>query len=391
MQPPVKKKNNLIIYVNFAPYENAGKILDFLFERFDVIVSFRFNFHRLSGSSDNSRLIIYRKGKSFVNHPLYYIPTPPSIAFIILPIRSFIIFLQIIYYLIQINYIYGTPNTYFTVNAFTAWCGNVAKKLGLVKRTVFWVWDYYPPNHKDTIVRFMRWLYWHYDKSATLKSDAVIFLNSKLETLRKKINLLPKFKKYDVVEIGTNPIPTSKTYKGKTLRLVYLGVLKQSQGLDVFFDSAIGLKNKFLNITLDIIGSGPDEDYFKSRALSCPINVRFHGYISDDIIVDEIISKCHIGLAIYENDKSNVYHFSDPSKIKRYISQGLPVITTNVFEFSKEIVLTKSGILVTGTQDNLINAIVTITNNYVVFSQNALRLANKYYYRKIYPRLFNTS
>jgi len=384
----MNKKNKVIIYVNFAPYENTGKILDFLFEKFDTVVSFRFNFHKLSGSSDNSRLTIYHKGKTIENRPLYYIPTPSSIAFIILPIRSFIIFLQILFHLIYVNKRYGTPTTYFTVNAFTAWCGNVAKKLGLVKRTVFWVWDYYPPQHKDSMVRFMRWLYWQFDKPATLKSDTVIFLNRKLELLRKKFDLLPKEKKYRFVPIGTNPIATSKKKIIGTVKLVYLGVLKKSQGLNVFFDAASSLKRKFTNISLDIIGSGPDEDYFKERAKSCPIKINFHGFLSDENKVDAIISKCDIGLAAYVHEKSNVSYYGDPSKIKRYLSRGLPVITTNVFEFSKEISLTKAGIIIEDLPKNFIHALETITKNYAKFSQNALNLAKKYNYRKIYPTLF---
>ena len=134
-----KRKPLTIVYVNFSPYENAGRILDFLLSEYATVISFTFNFHRLSGTHDKSVLKEYVNGKLLNTRFLYYLPTPKNIAFLILPIRSVIIFLQIILYLFVINKKYGTPDLYFTVNAFTAWCGIIGKKLGLVKKIIFWV------------------------------------------------------------------------------------------------------------------------------------------------------------------------------------------------------------------------------------------------------------
>ena len=249
--------------------------------------------------------------------------------------------------------------------------------------------SFYPPKDKSKMVTFMRWLYWQYDKPATIESDKVIFLNKKLELLRQKINLLPKGITYPVVGIGTNPIKNLKKRDINTIRLIYLGVLKQSQGLDLFFDAVGTLKKTFSDITLDIIGSGPDEEYFKIRAQNCAIKVVFHGFVSDENTVDNIISKCNIGLAIYQHVAGNVSYYSDPSKIKRYLSQGLPVITTSVFEFSKEIESTESGVVIDYSPKNLAHAIKKIANDYTEFSINALNLAKKYYYKNTYPALFS--
>lgn len=377
-----------IIYVNFAPYENAGKILDYILSTYRTVLLFSFNFHHLGINQKPSTLSIYRNGKIAGHYPLFQTPTAPQLAFILLPIRSLVIFLQMIFHTVRLRKKYGPYGIYFTVNAFTAWSGNVLRSLGIVKKTIFWVWDYYPPVHKSKITMFMRWLYWLFDKPASLQADKTVFLNKRLEDLRKTIGALPKTANYPVIPIGTNPLKRSHR-KYSALSLVFLGVLKKSQGLDLLFDADKELHRLFPDLTVHIIGGGPDGAHFAKRAKRAHFRTVFHGYIQDDTKVDTIMSKCHIGLAPYIPEESNVSYYSDPSKIKKYIGLGLPVITTNVFDFSKEISRNHAGIIIQYfDKKSFMPAIQHITAHYKDYCNGASRLAKKYYYKKIYPDLF---
>jgi glycosyltransferase involved in cell wall biosynthesis len=381
-------KTKSIIYVNFAPYENAGKILDYIKDQFDLVIIFSFNFHKLTNNNEPSILEVLKNGKLVYKHSLYYLPTPRSLAFILLPIRSVIIFLQLIYHSYKLKQKYGPIDTYFTVNAFTAWCGIYLKKLGFIKHTIFWVWDYYPPVHSNIIVKIMRKLYWHYDKSATLNSDHVVFLNQRLETLRQKMGLIDKKIKYPIAQIGTDPIKNTKLKKLDRVDLVFLGVVKRSQGLDLFFDSADKLSALYPNISLGIIGSGPDEKYFRQRANNCKIKVKFYGYLANDNVIDSIISKSLIGLAMYIHEESNVSYYSDPSKIKRYLSQSVPVITTDVFNFSNDIKENSAGIVIRYNSNDFILAINKLIKSYSKYQSNSLKLAKRFNFRQQYQKLF---
>jgi glycosyltransferase involved in cell wall biosynthesis len=320
--------------------------------------------------------------------PLYQSPTSESLAFALLPVRSIIIFLQLIYHTYRINRVSSVPPLYFTVNAFSAWTGNVLRRLNLVRDTVYWVWDYYPPRHKSFMVRFMRWMYWLFDKPAGISSGRTVFINRRLITLRQKNGILPKNGVYPVVGMGTDPQPVR--HPGiSPLRLVFFGVLKKSQGLDIIFDYSDALVRRFRNIELHIIGGGPDESYYKKRASGSPISVRFHGYIPDDTDADKIMSGCHIGIAPYVPDPANVSYYTDPSKIKRYLSLGLPVITTDVFDFSRQIGNEKAGILFDYKKpDTFVNAVGKISADYSNYCRNAFNLAKKYRYDLIYGFLF---
>ncbi len=383
------QKKDSLIYVNFAPYENAGGILDFFKNKFKHVALFSFNFHNLGKKGKYNKLKIYHQGKKVDTKKLFDFQIPEKLIFLFLPIRSIFIFFQIIFYTFYLRHRYGKFHYYFTVNAFTAWIGNILKKTGFVNKTLFWVWDYYPPFHENKIIVFMRGLYWQFDKWAT-KSNTLIFLSSRVATLRKEIGILTKTDKYKIVPVGTTNLAKVKTKNLNTkskIKIVFFGVIKKSQGLDLIFDSSNKIISSFPNVEIDIIGAGPDLEYFKNKGKNSKLKVNYHGYMLDPE-VDKILKKSDIGIAPYIPSIENEAFYGDPSKIKRYLSFGLPVITTNVFEFSREIKKSHAGILIDYKTSKLIDAIAKVVGNYTFYQNGAKKLGKKYYYKNLYPNMF---
>jgi len=137
-------------------------------------------------------LTIYKNGNIIHKNRLFQSPNSPSLAFILLPIRSIIILCQIFYHTYRFRNNYGTFDIYFTVNAFIAWTGIILKRLNLVKKSIFWIWDYYPPIHKNKIIMLIRWTYWLFDGPASIYADRTVFLNNAMYLSRKKMGILPK-------------------------------------------------------------------------------------------------------------------------------------------------------------------------------------------------------
>ena len=386
----VMKKYKTIVYVNFAPYENAGKILDYLTSRFDTVLAFSFKFHSVTRHRYSDLLTVYTNGRKIKEYPLIHAPVLSTLTFFLLPLRSLLICIQIIYYLLRLRSIYAPYHIYFTVNAFTAYIGNVLRSYGVVQKAIFWVWDYYPPNHKNHIVRMMRWIYWQFDKHAGLMADKTVFLNDRLVTLRKDIHILPQDKSYPIVPIGTDPVNYILPKFRLPLKLVFFGVVKKSHGLDLVFDNDKELCRLFGETELHVIGGGPDFTHYRKRAIHSPLKTHFYGYVKKENTIRNIISKCHIGLAPYVPEESNVSYYSDPSKIKAYLSLGVPVITTNVFTFSKKISKSKSGVVINFYHPiEYISAVQTIVNNFSRYQKNAFSLSKQYLYTRIYPELFS--
>lgn len=379
------QKSKSIIYVNFAPYDNAGKILDFLKDQFVLIIHFSFDFHKLNNESQSNILRVYSKGILVEEKKLFKLPTPESLLFLTLPFIALLINIQTIFYIVMFRKKYKIFDFYLSVNAFTAWIGNILRSFKVVEKTIFWVWDYYPPKYPDFRIRLARWTYWKFDKLSTKSSSYVIFLNKRLEELRRSIHVLPDKKKYRIVCIGTNPCKPMTTEDNI---LGHLGVLKKSQGLDLLFNNIETLTLKIPDLKIQVIGSGPDELYFRKRAKKYT-NVSFLGFIKDDNKVDQIIRSWSLGIATYIPSESNESYWTDPSKIKAYISQSVPVITTNITSFSEEIKKSKAGIVIDYFDPQaFIYGVIDIITNKKKYKKNAYNLAQKYYFRIIYKYLF---
>lgn len=376
------KKKQSIVYVNFAPYDNAGRILDYLVKNFSVVLHFSYDHLRLK-KGRRSKLTLYKNGKIVFTKNLIWLRTHPALLFLSLPFVAATIMLQTIWYTFVYQKKIGKFDCFLSVSAFTAWAGNILRSIGLINKTIYWVWDYFPPNHPDIRLRMARWAYWKFDKSSRLFSNKVIFLNKHLGSARKEN------KKQLIIPIGTNP---KKNYiaTNKEIILGHLGMLKRTQGLDVLFDNLTSLRKIFPKIKVEIIGSGPEENYFRSRAKQFANTVKFYGYVEKDDDMDKIISKWSIGIATYVPLKWSEHYWTDPSKIKAYLNQGLPVITTNVPEFAQEIENCKAGIVINYYKNQeFIEAIKTIVEERKDFNKNALRLAKKYNYRSLYPKIFS--
>jgi len=263
------------------------------------------------------------------------------------------------------------------------------RKLGYINKTVFWVWDYYPPGYPDWRIRLARWGYWRVDKHATRHSDKTVFLNERLAKLRQDIGVLPREHSYDIVPIGTNPHHSPPNF-GKQIIIGHLGVLKRSQGLDLLFDTLPLLLKKFPRLKIEVVGSGPDEVYFKKRAkpFRC---VTFYGFLKQENTVDKIVRRWKMGIATYVPDVSSPAYWTDPSKIKAYISQGIPVITTAITPFYAEVKKHKAGIVVDYFDESqFVDAVYKILKKPKLFQTKARRLAKTYAFDKLYPHLFSS-
>lgn len=379
------KDHRSIIYINFAPYENAGRILDYLIEHFDRLVLFSFNFHKLNNKHRSNKIYLYQNGKKIETITLYKLPTPEALLFITLPLIVILIALQTFWHVTRLARRSGRFDLFLSVNAFTSWLGNIFRSLGLVKKTVFWVWDYYPPGYPDWRIGLARWGYWRFDKSATKHSDTIIFLNERLLNLRRQIGVLPKGKRFPIVPIGTNP---GKIKYSRERIIGHLGVLKRNQGLDLLFDTLAELQQKIPRLKVEIVGSGPDEAHFRSRARKFA-NVTFYGFVKDEDAVDAIIRRWSAGIATYIPEDSSPHSWTDPSKMKAYISQGVPVITTAVSPFSAEIKDARAGRVIDYFQsEQFVHAVARMIEKPRFYKQNAYKLAKKYSYKDLYAKLF---
>ena len=376
-----------IVYTNYSPYENSGKILDYLNETFTYVFHFSIGFYNLHNKKNYNRLLIFKNGQLIDEKHLFQLPIPESLTFLLLPIRSLINLGELVIYSFWLKRKYGKIDYIFTVNAFIAWIGINLKYFGVVRKTIFWVWDYYPPIHPSKVVMLMRFIYWQFDRISSF-SDQVAFVNHRLLNLRKDLGIYKLNAKHPIIPIATDYLPYRPRGRPKKVVYAFIGVLKMSQGPGIVFDHSKALSETFGSFGYEIIGSGPDEVKLKAQAKKSKVKATFHGYLEGESF-NEVLLRSTIGIATYLPDPTNVNYFGDPGKIKRYICLGLPVICTDVLEFSQKVGKAKAGIVIKHDDPGaLIEATQKIMADYSFYSENAYRLSQTQYYRKIYPKMF---
>ena len=89
------------------------------------------------------------------------------------------------------------------------------------------------------------------------------------------------------------------------------------------------------SVTLLIIGGGEEERPLRRLAskLRLEKHVEFTGWMWDQEEIRKRLSRCAFAVATYDPrgaKEDNFTYYADPTKIKTYLSCGLPVIMTNV-------------------------------------------------------------
>lgn len=376
-----------IIYVNFAQYENVGRILDFLKEHFFIVVQFSFDHLRLKKGVPSTFLRVYENGHLVKDVKLIRLSAPTVLRFPSIPLLAFFIVVQTLWYAFMLKRKYKRFNFFITLDPFSSWMGSLLRNLGLIRRNIFWVGDYFPLDYPEWRIRILRWIYWRFDKPSMQNADRLLFTNRKLLNFYKKIGILPGQKKYAVVPIGTKPQPSLQ--KKPNCIIGFLGMIKESQGIELIFEILPKIFKEIKGARIEIIGSGPEEYIFRQKAKKFGKRVTFYGFVESQDSIEQIVRKWTIGLAPYKPVKSNESYWGDPSKIKVYLSVGVPIITTDVSYMSDEIKNHNAGIIIDYyNQDDFLSAIKKIIKRKSYFQKRTFALAQKYSYSKLYKKIF---
>jgi len=263
--------------------------------------------------------------------------------------------------------------------------GIILKYLGFFNKIIYSSGDYFVDVKSFQII----------DKFLSKHVDAIWSASDRMckERLKNIVTINPNGIQLTMplgVEMKKNIIKENKL---DTKNILFIGNIQEHQGLDLFIDSMPELIKKFPDMKLDVIGTGMHQNNIKEKVSKLDLTnyVTFHGFIECQDKTDEIFSKCVCGIALYIPELSGFTKLSDPGKIKDYLSAGLPVITTKVFNFSQEISKEKAGIVIDYNKDQLIKAVKTIVKDrktLVSYSENAVKLAEKYEWDKILDQVY---
>lgn len=228
----------------------------------------------------------------------------------------------------------GTYDVYIGVDPLNCLAGLVLRSLGLVKNVVFYSIDFTPKRFPQ---RLVNGLYHAIESFCVRFADIRWDISPRIAQGREKFLGL-KQKDYPVVVV---PVGLwEKDIAGPTTnfnahRIVFVGHLLKKQGVNKVLEAISIVKKKVKDISFFIIGGGEEEKRLRLLVdkLHLENNVEFTGWMWDQEEIRKRLSDCAFAVATYDprgTQEDNFTYYADPTKIKTYLSCGLPVIMTDI-------------------------------------------------------------
>lgn len=375
-----KKANILIISHGYRKSNKAGgppqDIRDFLLDKVNKIdyIVHPFTFANFK----QSFMLQYKNGRLIKSYLSYKIRGPEWLQYI----QHF--FITVFFTLRNLR----RYDICFALDGLSVMSVLIYKKLGLIKKLVYYSIDYTTMRFRNPILNR---LYYLADEISCKYSDINWIVAKNAIKARRKNGLdTKKCSPFLEVPIGFHRkeikiLPAEKVDK---FHLVFTGSIAEKQGLQLIIKSLSNIISVFPNIHLTIIGTGDYEKTLKNLVKTyCLKNkVLFKGFVENHREVEEILTRAGIGLAPYKPEPTSITYYADPGKIKLYLGCGLPIVTTSVPAISKIIKSSGAGEVIPYTKKGVLRAIRKILHSkkvYESYKKAAILLSENYDVEKI--------
>lgn len=275
-------------------------------------------------------------------------------------------------------------NLYIGSNNLNAFAGLLLKKIGLVKKCVFYTVDFVPKRFKNP---FINRLYLWIDMFCVKFCDETWILSPRMkEGRRQYFNLDKKFDRKQIYVpegVWLNRIKRESFKRISKHTIVFLGVLLERMGIQLILQAMPFAIQVIPNLRFIIIGKGKYRSQLEQLAKKLHIenHIEFKGYVEDYKEVEKIIAKCAIGMSTYANDPTGLNYYADPAKTKIYLGCGLPVIMTNTFHNALEIEKRGAGIVAAENPKDIARKIIFLLNDenrLKKYKENAIKFAEEF-------------
>lgn len=286
------------------------------------------------------------------------------------------------------------------VAGFSTFAGIVLRKLGVVRKVIFYSIDYFPPQRNAGFFqRCMEKSFFALDRFCARYSDLVWHINPDIATAREKFTGFdPGNNKAIFVPLGYGEdLLCYKDFSDvQRYTIGFVGTLNYNQGLQMAIPAFAKIQKLFPQARFEIIGDGFFAPEVKKMVgESCAReHITLHGFIGDRKKVSAILSRCALGIAPWDMDEDNNVKYADPGKPKHYAFCGLPVIMTRCNAIANELHEKKAGIAIAYDENEFIEAVSKLFRDDALFREykkNAVSFAHDYISDNIFLRAWNES
>lgn len=289
----------------------------------------------------------------------------------------------------------GKIDLYIGVNPLNALAGIILKKFGMVEKIVFYTIDFSPVRFSNSVLNN---LYHRIDIFCCKEADETWNVSPMINIGRMERSIIPikVFESHFVVPIGVwpNRVKKAEFNQIKRYQILFVGNLLKKQGLQLVIKALSKIKKVIPEVHLMILGGGEYEVNLKQlvSVLKVKDMVTFKGWIMNRTQLDELMFDSAIAVATYDPDISSFSRYADPTKLKDYLSAGIPIIMTNVPHNSLELQDQKCAVIVRYDVDDFVDKVVNILRNKQVLKQyrkNSLEYIAEYNWESVFSKNLN--
>jgi len=252
---------------------------------------------------------------------------------------------------------------YVGSNNLNAFVGICLKRFGKIKQVVYYVIDYNPVRYSNSIAnKLYHWL----DQYCVLHADETWNLSPRMEEGRKKYFQFCGGNQMTVpVGLWLKDIKKRGTRLYEPHTLAFLGHVQKKQGIQHVLEAIPMIIKKIPDFRFIVIGGGDyiEELKIKTKEFHIKKHVTFFGYVSDHRKIEDTLSTCAAGIALYDiKDGENISfsYFGNPTKIKSYLCAGLPVFLTDVPFNAREIEQNGCGKIISNDPHALALTVISV-------------------------------
>ncbi len=281
------------------------------------------------------------------------------------------------------------------LESINAIAGIFLRKIGKVKKVVYYVSDYSPNRYPN---KWFNWVYLALDRYCATNADYIWDVSKAMQPARIKAGLNPK-KSAPVIHVpnGLQPDQIKQNPLSEIIKhsLVYMGTVGRENGPDIAIEALAIAKKRFPDASLHIIGGIEKETVWLKNIVkknNLEKSVVFYGFVPSSLKMSNIIRKCAIGLAPYKDIPSSIRHYADAGKIRAYCASGLPIISSYVPPLGREVEKLGGAIIVNDNSKSFANAIVKIfsdDNLYLKLRRNAMLFAKNSTWENTFYKAFS--
>lgn len=278
------------------------------------------------------------------------------------------------------------------VDPLNAFCGIVMRKLRRVKKVVYYTIDYVPERFSN---KFLNNIYHWLDKFCLKNSDETWNVSYRIAEGREKKRGLKQYiyNNQVIVPIGIwfNKVKRMSFTEIKKHQLLFVGNLLEKQGVQLVLEAMPKIVGEISDFHFLVVGGGEYENTLKDKVkdLNLEKYVTFTGWIKERDKLDNIMADSAVAIAMYDKSKDTFTYYADPTKLKDYLSAGLPILLTDLPHNAKEIEENKCGIIIDYDKEMISVAIIELMKNEVrlrQYRENAINYIVKFDWGLIFQK-----